>query len=374
MRDRPAAGRDDAHIHARDGPGPSGRRAHGQRARCRRGRPDRPERPSSRTLIAGRRDDQRAEAGSGAHGLGLRGVLESRVRRVHGDERDRKRIRRVAVGVRIDRALQAGEQAVGRRGLGRAATAGVALAVSDPDRKDPLRARERLREHARHDRSVPVARAAAREVGSVAYAPARRGRATIDARVQQRDRRLAGPARPAGWDLGPRARRRAAAGNRAVEAPDGFDAQSERLHLRRVGGPDRRGEAVPDPRVLDNAIQPHALGAQRAEERPHLAVQARNVVALRSGIEMRYSHAVAERGTSQLDEHARRLSGRDARAASVVRDRIDGDRRARFPASRGGSRCRDQRRDRRSEASRSRAKRPARRRRAQGSRGRRSAP
>jgi len=80
VRDRAAAGRDEAHIHARDGPGPSGRRAHGQRARCRRGRPDRPERPGSRALIARRRDDQRAEAGSGAHGLGLRGVVESRVR------------------------------------------------------------------------------------------------------------------------------------------------------------------------------------------------------------------------------------------------------------------------------------------------------
>ena len=66
-------------------------------------------------VVPGRDDDERVELGRAGDRARERAVGEGGERLDHADERDPRRVVRVAVAVRVDRALEPGEQLVGAR-------------------------------------------------------------------------------------------------------------------------------------------------------------------------------------------------------------------------------------------------------------------
>ena len=96
---------------------------------------DRPEAWPARPVVAGRDDDERVERDRAGDRAGQRVVRERRERLRQRDQRDARRIVRVAVPVRIDCALEAGDDLVGPA-VDRPRPRGVALPAGDADRQD----------------------------------------------------------------------------------------------------------------------------------------------------------------------------------------------------------------------------------------------
>ena len=89
-------------------------------------------------------DDERVEPERSVDGAGCRIVCKGRVRRCHSDERDARGVVGVAVRVRVDRALEPGDQLVGAGIEGKAA-APVRLPACDANRQDRRAARDAVR-------------------------------------------------------------------------------------------------------------------------------------------------------------------------------------------------------------------------------------
>ena len=138
-------------------------RADGQRSGRAAGAGDASERRAGGAVVSGGDDDERVETERSVDGACGRVVRECRVRRRHSDERDARGVMGVAVGVRVDRALEPGDQLVRARVEGEAAAA-VRLPAGDADRQDRRAARDPVRgrrpavadEDARHLRAVPL--------------------------------------------------------------------------------------------------------------------------------------------------------------------------------------------------------------------------
>ena len=161
-----------------------------------------------RAVVARRRDDERVEpCGTGGR-TRERAVGERRERLGDADERDARRVVRVAVGVRVDGALEPGEHLVGsarRRPSPRSRRAASprrgSAAASRPAQRRTARRGRPTRRRALPSRSraarAPPARpavAAARasapadDVDPRCDAPAQERMRTVDAGVEQRDR------------------------------------------------------------------------------------------------------------------------------------------------------------------------------------------
>ncbi len=96
---------------------------------------DAPVARSGATVVSGRDDRQRVEIGRARDRAGQRPVRERGVRLDHADERDPRRVLDVAVGVRVDRCLEPGEDLVRPR-IDAVAALGVRLPASDANRQD----------------------------------------------------------------------------------------------------------------------------------------------------------------------------------------------------------------------------------------------
>ena len=154
-----AAAQDDAHMR-QIGSRVGG--AHRERA-GRAGRAgDRAERRSGAAVVAGGRDDDGVQVERALDGLGLGPVGERRVRLGDAEERDAHGIVRVAVAVRVDRALEAGDQLV-RAGEHDVAPVGGGLPARDADRQDG-----RARRHAVQAARPAGADEDSRQLGAVA--------------------------------------------------------------------------------------------------------------------------------------------------------------------------------------------------------------
>ena len=163
---------------------------------------------ASRPVVPGGRDDERVELAARPRPPARAARRRTRERLGDADQRDARRVVRVAVAVRVDRTLEAGEDLVGARVDG-AAPGCVALPAGDADRED-RRARRDAREAGRAARadedagelgSVPLELglvvgvrrgerevAPADDVDAVLDAAAQIGLRAVDARVEQRDR------------------------------------------------------------------------------------------------------------------------------------------------------------------------------------------
>ena len=86
-------------------------------------------------VIAGGRDDERVERRRPPHGPRLGPVGEARQRRRDSDQGDAGGVVGVSVAVRIDGALEAGDQLVGAT-VDLVGAARIALPAGDPDRED----------------------------------------------------------------------------------------------------------------------------------------------------------------------------------------------------------------------------------------------
>ena len=108
--------------------------ADGQRGRAGAGPGDAPVARAGRAVVAGRRDDERVEIERARDGLGIRPVAEGVVRLGHADDGDSSRVVRVPVAVRVDGALEAGDQLIGSPVDGPAARR-IPLPAGDADRE-----------------------------------------------------------------------------------------------------------------------------------------------------------------------------------------------------------------------------------------------
>jgi hypothetical protein len=88
-----------------------------------------------RAVVAGRRDDERVQVECSFDGAGIRRVGEGGVRCGQRDDGNARRVVGVAVEIRIDRALEPGDQLVGPRVHG-PASGDVVLPPRDPNRHD----------------------------------------------------------------------------------------------------------------------------------------------------------------------------------------------------------------------------------------------
>ena len=163
-----------------------------------------------RAIVARRRDDERVEpCGTGGR-TSERVVGERRERLGDADERNASRVVRVAVGIRVDGALEPGEHLIGSRVDGPARSC-VALPARDADRQQ--RRSRRNAGHAAgaarpddepcHLGPVPLelrrlvrpccgeSVGTADDVDPRCDAPAQERMRTVDARVEQRDRHAA---------------------------------------------------------------------------------------------------------------------------------------------------------------------------------------
>ena len=88
-----------------------------------------------RSFVPGRHDDERVELGRAGDSQRHRPVREGGERLGDADDRNARGIQDVTVGVRVDRALEAGQQLVGAAVDGEAAV-GARLPAGDSDRQD----------------------------------------------------------------------------------------------------------------------------------------------------------------------------------------------------------------------------------------------
>ena len=160
---RGAAGVDAAELQVdpRDG-GRRGERADGEGVRRGGGRADRPARPGRGALAARGRDHQRPEVGRAGDRLRLGRVLEARVGRVDADDGDRHVVVRGAVAVRVDGALEPGQQRVRDRHVLQPGALRGGLEPGDADRQHALPGRD---EDARERGPARLAATAARVGG-----------------------------------------------------------------------------------------------------------------------------------------------------------------------------------------------------------------
>ena len=132
------ATKDDPYLRLRRPPVGRGDR---QRSRS-AGRPgDRTERRPGAAVVAGRSDDERVQVERTLHRLRFRPVGERCVRLRDSDERDAHGIVLVAVTVRIDGAVEPGDQLVASA-VHELASVGGGLPAGDPDRQDRRRRRD----------------------------------------------------------------------------------------------------------------------------------------------------------------------------------------------------------------------------------------
>ena len=122
---------------------------------------------AGRPVVAGGCDDERVQLESSLHRPRLRRVGERRIRRRDADEGDPGRVMSVAVKVRVDSALEAGDQLVGPRVNGPLARL-VELPARDPDRQDGGAGR-----HSRDPAGPTRADEQAGHLGAVVFATAR---------------------------------------------------------------------------------------------------------------------------------------------------------------------------------------------------------
>jgi hypothetical protein len=275
--------------------------------------------------------DERPELRRPAHCLCLRRVAEPGVGRVDADERDAHGVVGRAVAVRVDGALEAEQQRV-RRSVdlrpGREARDAHRHHPLPRRRDDPGQRRPRRLASGRRARVAAGRRVAVviERVEAGRGAVAERGRADVDAGVEDRHGRLVGRRR-CGRRLrsSPRQRHRLARGG--VEAADGLRAHAEARQRGEVAGVDRRREAVPRAPERDRVAQPHPARPERGAQRFSLALERAHVGALLLGGQAVEVVAVGERGARQLDDHPLLAPGRLARRAAV--ERRDGDERRR---------------------------------------------
>ena len=167
----------------------------------------RPRRP----VIPCRCDNERVERERSGDGAGRRAVLEGGVGLRHTDDRDPRGVQGVPVTVRVDRALEAGDQLVGA-GVDGPAAREVLLPAGDPDREQ-RRVLRQAGEPARPsgaDDEAGELRPVSLELGRLVGIGPRRGEIVVledvdafenragqvvvcvlDARVEQRDRHAA---------------------------------------------------------------------------------------------------------------------------------------------------------------------------------------
>ena len=310
-------------------------------------------------VVAGRGDDERVEPeGSGDRPRG-RAVLERGERLGNPDERDPRRVECDAVGVRIDCALEPGNELVGATVDG-PAPGRLSLPARDPDREhrrpagDAVHLRRAFRadEQAGELGAVPLE--AGRVVGAglrlgilvsvdhveaLAHLPEHVRMVRLDAGVEQRDRH-AGPVEARQLDGGPGtdARRQLAfldqcRGRRSrVRDAHGIDACDLRSALE-VGdgaGIERRGEAGQHAGVAVLWLDLHALPGEPCDEQVVGGERGRGPAPLlRLGrLAARGSHLVGERRTVQDDDDA--LADRDLLARGADEAAPGRGRRLRF--------------------------------------------
>ena len=124
---------------------------------------DRAERRAGAAVVAGGRDDDRVQVERALDGLGLGPVGERGVRLGDAEESNAHGVVRVAVAVRVDRALEAGDHLIGAAEHD-VAPVGGGLPACDADRQDGRAGRD----------AVQAARPAgadedARQLGAVAF-------------------------------------------------------------------------------------------------------------------------------------------------------------------------------------------------------------
>ena len=260
----------------------------GERGRRAAGTADAAVPRTRRPLVARRDDDERVQPGRAQDRAGERPVAEGGEGLGDADDRDPGGVERAAVGVRVDRALQAGQQLVGAA-VDRKASRGGRLPAGDANRQDCRSGRDAAdatrpaaaHEQARELRPVPLdacglLRMLAREcatvriehVDAVGHAAAEVRVRRIHAGVEQGDRHSG--AVVAGRD-----------GARAPPAPlcEGAARQRLRGERGRIGGAhridadhvivafeqgqptrvDRRGETVERVRVDEVRDEPNTL-------------------------------------------------------------------------------------------------------------------
>ena len=132
------------------------------------------------TVVAAGRDDERPERERPAAGSRERAVRERRERLDDTDERDPRRIVRVAVGVRVDGRLEAGEHLVGA-GVDGDAAVRVGLPAGDPDRQQRRAGSDAVEPGGPADSDDET-----REPGPVPLGPSRLGRVRLGRRVAVR--------------------------------------------------------------------------------------------------------------------------------------------------------------------------------------------
>ena len=122
---------------------------------------------TGRALVPGRDDDERVEPRRAGDGARDRPVGERGERLGDADDGDAGRVEDVAVGVRVDRALEPGEQLVGPAVDGEPAL-GARLPAGDPDRQDRRAGRDTA-----HALRPAAADEQARDLGAVPLEPHR---------------------------------------------------------------------------------------------------------------------------------------------------------------------------------------------------------
>ena len=109
-------------------------RAHRQRLPCAAGAGDAAVAGTRRPVVPGRCDHERVERKRTRHGSGGRTVLERRVGLRHADDRYPGGVQRISVAVRVDGALEAGDQLVST-GVDGPAACDIPLPACDPNRE-----------------------------------------------------------------------------------------------------------------------------------------------------------------------------------------------------------------------------------------------
>jgi hypothetical protein len=227
-------------------------------------------------VVPGRRDNECPEIAGACDGAGLRAVREGSERLDHRREGDLHRIVRGAVAVRIDRALEAGNQEIAAPRHRRAFLG--SLPAEDPKRDD-AGGRGDSKKQPRHPSPVGLepgglvraplrscAPVAGNEVMARADSAAQSGMETIDSRVQERNRHT--PAvESAQRDSGSLARPSARPYFSRIHPPHGIDPHDERiaLELRDRAAVETRRETVEHVGEAEVRLDVHAAVAQSSQ-------------------------------------------------------------------------------------------------------------
>ncbi len=253
---------------------------------------DAPEGGAGRPVIAGGGDDERVQPLGALCRPCDRAVGEGRERLDERDQRDPGGIVRVAVAVRVDGALETGEELVGA-GVHRVATRGVGLPAGDADRQDVGARRDAAEpsgsafpdEQTCHLGAValelgrlrrlgvrPRVDAVVDEVDAVENVAVQVRPVDVHARVEQRNRHAA--AGDAGEPNG-RPCRKPGLCTQQLRADRGREGRPYRVHALHAGSAFEEGdrarvedgrEAVHRSRVPELGLDDHALAAQVRDE------------------------------------------------------------------------------------------------------------